>query len=481
MRLPNAGLALLVAGSFACGNRITPKPDDQRVPAASAAASASASSAAADVVAALPALPTWTAEAMTITGAEWPQPYFLDGAVMVSAGQRVGRVVDDRVEWLARQIPKASPALGDNLLTTVVGAWPDDVGVIYTSGNGRALQPAYESLTGKANGYMASPGGSEGLADILGVARVGETTIVAAWTWYGGLKLVPVHGPKLARRALYSKEGGCKPGEVYEPEGHEPAAVKPFEIEGTPDGTMVSIGYLCQRKNPAAEIWDSAGKSHLVDLSPWLKSATGRLLRGKGDDLWLVGDVFRPVLHFHAGTVTPLPFSERPLRAFFTSPTGKLHAVDGQMLVRLEDSGWAPVARLSGPERIDAMAFYGETLWASGGKLFRFHPGAAGDAGPAPDGACASPFVYLYDVSSKNDKAFTYPTTQKALSTFAGVADLGLVEFEDGGRRLGVTVKDKAQGEALIAHLHVTMKDESPRFLCYRPPAPRSIALGQKP
>lgn len=33
----------------------------------------------------------------------------------------------------------------------------------------------------------------------------------------------------------------------------------------------------------------------------------------------------------------------------------------------------------------------------------------------------------------------------------------------------------KAQGEALIAHLTATMKNESPALLCYEPKSPRRI------
>jgi len=41
------------------------------------------------------------------------------------------------------------------------------------------------------------------------------------------------------------------------------------------------------------------------------------------------------------------------------------------------------------------------------------------------------------------------------------------VEFDDGRRRLGVVVASAEQGEALIAHLHRTMKDEDPRLFCF--------------
>ncbi len=94
---------------------------------------------------------------------------------------------------------------------------------------------------------------------------------------------------------------------------------------------------------------------------------------------------------------------------------------------------------------------------------------------------CETPFVYLYEVGRDNPKNFTFPSTQKALSTFAEAADLGLVEFDAAdGKRLGIKVTSKAQGEAVIAHLKETMKDERPRLLCYAPIDPRRIELKVK-
>jgi hypothetical protein len=91
--------------------------------------------------------------------------------------------------------------------------------------------------------------------------------------------------------------------------------------------------------------------------------------------------------------------------------------------------------------------------------------------------ACATPFVFLYDVSPKSEPTFTFPTTRKALSTFDKLDRIGLVEFDENGRRLGITVPDKAVGEAVMAHVVANMKDEKPRLICYQPKAPRTIKL----
>ena len=108
-----------------------------------------------------------------------------------------------------------------------------------------------------------------------------------------------------------------------------------------------------------------------------------------------------------------------------------------------------------------------ETLWAADSAVSRLRPTTQGAAAPE---ACATPLVYLYEVSWKNEKNYSYPSTRKALSTFAEVDAINLVEFEDGNhRRLGITVSSKAQGEAVVAHVKATMKDESPRLLCFKP------------
>ncbi|HRI71137.1 MAG TPA: hypothetical protein PK156_43190 [Polyangium sp.] len=93
---------------------------------------------------------------------------------------------------------------------------------------------------------------------------------------------------------------------------------------------------------------------------------------------------------------------------------------------------------------------------------------------------CTSPFVHLYDVSSENKPDFTFPTTRKALASFPEVADIGLVEFYQDRRRLGITVKSKAQGEAIIAHIKNTMPKENPRLICYQPEKPRVIDIQAK-
>jgi hypothetical protein len=248
---------------------------------------------------------------------------------------------------------------------------------------------------------------------------------------------------------------------------------------------MVTIGDPCAGRGPAAEIWDTQGKSRIVGLGGLLSWA-GRtlLLQGDGDELWASSDPWHPVLRFREGAFEAVPDLGSPIRSpirnLFVSPRGVLHASDGRTVQRLDASGWTPVAILP-PGRVFEQMVMDEqdTIWASSARIrldeqgiqagvssegvLRLRPGPAA---AAPSG-CATPFVYLYAASWKNGTTYTYPTTRKALSSFPEAGALGLVEFYDGVRRLGVTVKSAAQGDALIAHLHETMKDEDPRLFCF--------------
>ena len=59
----------------------------------------------------------------------------------------------------------------------------------------------------------------------------------------------------------------------------------------------------------------------------------------------------------------------------------------------------------------------------------------------------------------------------------ARVSKIGLVEYYEEGRRLGITVEDEAQGAAVVAHIEANMKDEHPEVICYAPKNPRRIDL----
>jgi hypothetical protein len=322
-------------------------------------------------------------------------------------------------------------------------------------------------LTGIGERYVVAQGG--GLGYINGVARLGESTIAAGYTLSDGVTLKTVRGT-VSRKPQTPEQAGCKEGEVWKPgEDFVASAISPSVIESTPEGTLVSLGRLCDKRGPAAEVWDKSGKSRIIDLSRFWKkmSSFPKLMKGSGDELWAFSSVWSHVLHYRNGEFEAVPDLERPMQNVFVSPRGQLHASDGQTIHRYDGSKWIPIAHFEAPERFINMVMDDkETIWVSNGAVQRLRPAPSV---AVPEG-CATPFVYLYQGSSKNGDNFTYPATRKALSTFAEVSAIGLVEFEDEyERHLGITVSSKAQGEAVVAHLKETMKDEDPRLFCFEP------------
>jgi hypothetical protein len=455
-----AALCLLAASATACGNKATPTPDKEPPPPnaqPSAAIVAPTANAAKEEP---PVIPMLTHE--KFEPASGAHVYAVEGAIMVAEGVRLGRIVDEKVEWLPKKLPES--AFGSpNTIDSVHGRWPDSIGVVFSNTNGRASQPAYYPMTGAGMEYVSTPG--SGLGQIYGVARLGATTLVGART-HGGVEFAAVRGV-VARKPQTPEQAGCKAGEVSE-FNPSPIGVTPTGIESTPDGSLVSIGTLCEKRGVAAEVWDKNGKSRIIDLSRWWKKLNYKvtLLKGDGDELWAYSDRWAPVLHYRDGEFEAVPTLEWPIQAVFVSTRGVLHANDGTMLFRYEGGKWTPIGQLAKPDSISTIAMDEKgTIWVGG--VYRLRPGPG--AGGARE-ACKTHFVHLYEVSWKNDNKFTYPATRKALSTFSEVADLGLVEFgERYDRRLGITVKSRTQGEAVMTHLKETMKDEAPMLTCFEP------------
>lgn len=468
-------LAVLALTSIACGNKPSPTPTKDPAPP-TASSPASVVSAAPPVV---KARTTFTMERFA-PGDVSPSALFpIEGALMVGHGRRVGRIVDDKVEWVG-EIPEGGPPFGENILQHVVGRWPDSAAAIYVSGNGRAPQPTWHPLTGKTPSHTVAPGG---VGMIEGVARLGESTVLLARSPGFEAEIVSVRGPRLNRKLATDKQAGCKPGEMHKwSEDMELPAVTPRTMESTPEGTLVTLGQLCSQRAPTAEVWDKAGKSRFIDLGRFWKKLhwSPVLRRGRGDELFAYSTAFDPVLRYHDGDFTALPLSERPIDQIFTSPDGQLHAYDGQNILRFEEGKWSEVGRFAEPKGLRTLAVYEGTFWASAEyhvHKLRAAP-STGEAGPE---ACSTWFVYLYQVNDKSEPKFTFPATRKALSTFPELADLGLLDYgSDYHRHLGVRVKSRAQGEAVIAHVKANMADEDPRLFCYAPGKPRQVDLPGK-
>lgn len=438
-----------------------------------------APSASAPAAPAAPAVPTLVAERFESGGVHPMALFPIEGALAVVTETQIGRIADEKIEWIGK-IPNDKPAFGGTMVSSVHGRWPDAVDVIYTSRNGRAPEPTFFALTGKGIRHVIGEGGSPARA--AGLVRIGESELFVSWTMGTGVEVTTVRGPRLVRIPTSAKTAGCKPGELWGGEFlTDPKAIPPNIVGATPAGTLIWIGPLCEKRAPVAEIWDAEGKSRVVELGSMAKDGDGSFVAGKGDEAWITLDGGKTLLHYLDGKLEPVPRAGRPIQNIFVPAGGALHTNDGTTIHRRDGDRWTPVAHFTWSHGLRALTvdekgtFWGSS-WAMGAVRFRATPTIDAHEG------CATPFVFLYDVSSKNAKDFTFPDTRKVLSTFAEVADLRLVEVEEEStRRLGVVVKTAAQGDALMAHVRANMKGEDPTMLCYAPKSPRAIDIAGKP
>lgn len=470
-------LTLAVAGVAGCPSdkeRAAPEeaPTSKSTPSATAVASASASSSS-NAASSIPAKPATLRPVpyleKEITG--WTRLARVDGALLVSSEDRIGRLDGEKIEWLGK-VPAPLPAFGSaSCVNQMSGKYPDRIDVVYSSNNGRAPMPTYMALTGKGEGYRFAPGGGAG--GVIGFATIGETTLMMGYG-YEGYETIRVRGPIMARIPTRPEPAGCKPGEVQHDEYRKGYAVVPDAFGASEDGTVILVGMLCG-KRPAAEVWDKDGKSKIHELGEWAKemSYTTLLLPGPGDVSWIVNAGSKPILEYRGGKFSPLPVLPN-LTSAFVSSSKVLHAVDGQSIYRYADGAFTKVADVVWPHSGMQIEEWGGTFYAMiAGTLQRLEP-----AEPIVHAeGCKTPFVYLYDVSPKSEPNYSFPTTRKALATFDKVGDIQLLEFVEGVRRLGIKVPDAKTGEAVIAHVRSSMKDENPVLLCYEPKTPRIIDM----
>lgn len=471
-----AGFLVAAMALAGCKTKSAPSPDSTR-PAPATGAS-DAPSASAPLQEAKPA-PTMVLKPVAVDTKEPLSLYSVDGAILVAEPRRVGRLVGDGVEWVGK-IPEGGGALGRHYIYSVRGKWPDGVDVFYQNENGRGPEPTYYPMTGKGKMQIFGEGGFG--AYIVGVTEVGESSLLISWDTMANVRVWTARGPALPHKLQTPRQAECKPDEVttasWQP---PPPAIVPSALASTRDGIVVTVGSLCEKRPPAAEVFDKAGISHIVDLSQWYPSQeyeSTSILRGAGNELFVLHGRSNPILRFADGVFKPLPRLDSPWKNAVVSQQGYLYVNAGETILRYEDETWKPVVRLAWPIRFGGMAVDGGTIWVESASVLSKL--AEGPAVTYRDG-CPTPFVYLYDVSPLNDAKFTYPATQKALATFPGIESLSLEEFtESGVKRLGVSVVSREQGDAIIAHIKANMKDEDPRLLCYAPSSARKIALKSK-
>jgi hypothetical protein len=437
-----------------------------------------------------------TPEKFAPNGDQPREMFPIEGAIMVTEGlRRVGRINGDKIEWLEKSIPEGGAPFGEHVIDAVVGRWPDEVGVLFRNGNPRAPEPTYFPLTGKGMARVTGAGGV--WATIRGVARIGDSTIVAVNDSLEGVVLNTVRG-KTTRKLKSAPEAGCKEGEVEKNPNRQDdpgAGIRTRTMESTPAGSLVVVGMLCEKRGPAAEVWDPSGNEHIVDLShDWLNlTYTVRLLKGAGDELFLVNDGFRSILRIHDGAFDRVPDLGSPILAAFTSPDGKLYAYDGRSVSRFDgndshgskdgnakDENWSPIARIAKPDALNAIYYDGDRFWGEGeGGVVVLRETSRE---PIAQEECKTPFVYLFDENDDDPPQYEYPHTREKLAAFPEAADLELVEFEQGHqKRIGIPVKSREQGEALVAYAKENMKDDEPFFVCYEPKALRKIPAKPAP
>jgi hypothetical protein len=402
--------------------------------------------------------------------------YPVEGALLVSSQNRIGRLSTSGIEWLGR-VQTLSPLGVGISVASVSGRYPDAIDVVYQTELARAPMPTYAPLTGKGTGAVFSNGG--GMGWISGVARVGDSVLVAGFTHPGGGHVVAHgRGPEIERPRTTLAEAGCTPEEV-QPDRWTALAVEPESYGATRAGTIISLGKLCRKRGPVAEIWDAAGgKSRIVKLDEWVKDVDSLmdLVPGKGDVAWFPRLEDERILEYRNGTFSLLPPLPNKRQGLFVSDDGTLHATDGAALFRYEGGAWTTIATFVWTPTYANFALWDGILWATtAGRVFKLEPSPSIEHSEA----CTTPFVHLYDVSYLAEPTYTFPTTRKALATFDRLDEIGLVEFYEGRRRLGVTVPSKDVGEAVIAHVAKTMTDEKPKLLCYAPKETRSIPVAK--
>jgi hypothetical protein len=301
--------------------------------------------------------------------------------------------------------------------------------------------------------------------------------------------------PDAPKQAAPSDPARCK---------DTPTEVVGEELDALPSGEAFVLGKRCGGGSYAMERWAPDQAESAIDDLPDAPAAAKRgfLSASAPDRLHVVlstgekvyaarweGQAFRKLELNEEGTV----------RAIWTAADGALFFVlEGKAntpkkgkaeLLRVLPSGelsrsavFAPSPSLrvwAADAQTAFVSSYGSILSTKPGLTFTpgksdepkpSRPAPSATALPAFTDGCSTPFVFLYDVSSKSPPGFDFPSTRKALSAFPGLIEIGLIEFEyKAQRKLGVKVSTAGVGRELIEHLKTAMPDEHPDLVCFAP------------
>lgn len=400
-------------------------------------------------------------------------------------------------------------------IPSLTGQWPDRLWGEATFNNfagARQIATSDGAFRRVAGKWQSVPKDQPGRVTMRGDAALG--------VYRGEIKLVD--GPGAAPEQAPADKARCPASTV---------AVSSLALAAAATGELFSVGVTCARDEVWLETWaagKSTGKLSKLDFpmpkAPPLRTDQVHVAVASPKAVFIgVGvDGATHLARFDGVNVRKIDVPDEGLRALWATPDGTLWALMGApkkaaALHRLGVDGvWT---RFVPPDLSPGTVAPYRTLWAKDAETAYLASGASGPKGSAaivvattpgmmlgqlPDLAdffgkrdaaarvdapaaealkpfsdgCVTPFVTLFDVVASSPPDFPFPSTKKALSTFAQSSDVKLVEYRhDGKRKLGVIVPSREVGDALVAHVKANMKDEAPVLVCHAPAVLREVAI----
>ncbi|HSN97387.1 MAG TPA: hypothetical protein VLS89_03780 [Candidatus Nanopelagicales bacterium] len=408
--------------------------------------------------------------------------------LLVSYGGFVKRLTNNRLEAVKNIAP---PWAFDAV--AIVGDWPDAV-IAHVEYDLKDTPGAQRSAPGKKTAHVRFKGdGWSEQSDAAG-------TKAAAWRNGSILSLrgqalsIPVgSGVTPPRQSPPRDPARCK---------ESPAELVPEALDALPAGEAFLLGKRCGGGAYAVERWPAGEGDSIIDDLPGAPADAKRAFFSAGSRdrahavLSTGAEVYAARWDGQSFRKLALQ-AEGDVRAIWTAADGTLFAVlqqrsttprnakgellritlDGQ-LSRSPTFTVNPLTRVWAADAQTAhVGSHPYILSTRPGLVFSDADLPPPEAPPPPPSGlpphtegCPTPFVFLYDVSSVSPPGYAFPSTRKALSTFARVADISLVEFvHTSRRRLGVRVPSVEVGNEVMAHIVANMKDEHPELVCLDP------------
>jgi hypothetical protein len=389
--------------------------------------------------------------------------YSVGKDLMVTSQYRVGKVAGDKIEWIGKATETMAGG-GDNIVMSLWGRSADEIDVVLRNTNGRIGTAVYEPVTGKGFASVFGVGGAYGTVN--GHAWIGDTLVIHGKDWEGP-RIVTGRGKPIERWVIPAGSVGCD-AQSYQVQG----AILTWSFGGARNGMLVAAGTHCKDDKPTLEVWQpDEKKPTLVALDQWLdKDARfDEIVPNGPDGVWILPYKSKKILDYRQGKVT-VAHEIEGLSGAFPANDDTVLVTARREIIELKGAERAVVGKLAWPVPLHRLVRHDGTFWAAGwGTVYKLVPGKD----PTVLDECKTPFVYLYDVKPDVEPWYTFPTTRKALSSFSQAKDISLVELVEGGRKLGVVVPSLEVGEAVVAHVKSTMKDEKPELLCYQPSSPK--------